>query len=123
MIAIIDVGGTHALGTTYHPINMHTGAVQDHTAYLANGQNVTKSAGKVVINQIILLVAPSATVFTYQIRSIDDATLILQGNIGGNAAVNREVIPCPIEIDRPVAFRFITAGLGPVLIDYDIAQI
>lgn len=122
MFAILDLGGTHTVGTTYHPINMHTGAVQDHAAYLSNGQNVTKSAGKVVINQIILLATPTTQVFTYQIRSIDDATVILQGNMGGNGATPRMTITTPIEIDRPISIRF-TAGLGPVLIDYDIAQI
>lgn len=122
MFMLIDVGGVHALNTTFHPINIHTGAMQDHTAYLANGQNVTKSSGKVVINQIMSFVAPGATTFTYQIKSINDATVILQGSFGGNVASNRNSVASPIEIDQPVSIRF-TAGAGLVYIDYDIAEI
>jgi len=122
MFALFDVPGTHAVGTTYHPINMHTGALQDHTAYLSNGQNVTTSAGKVVINRVLCLDAPSTLTVTYQIRSIDDATVILQGNINGNVGIQRNFIATPIEIDRSIAFRFM-AGSGKYLIDYDIAQI
>lgn len=121
MFAFIDSGGAHTSGTTYHPLNGYTGTVQDQTAYASNGKNVTGAAGKVVINQIIQLSAPSATTYTYSIRSTDDLVAILSGTTGGNAGLGRPLLVAPIEIDRPVAFRF--TGIGQFLIDYDIAQI
>lgn len=112
MQTILDTRVT-GTGVIQHPLNGFLGTYQDDAAYAVNGQNATKNCRKIIVHAIHTAVQVTTVV---EILTLAGAT-ILSFQLATGATTPRSILPAPIEIDQPIAFRM--SGLGVVTIHWE----